>query len=317
MMGGGGGEGEFNVSLIDSTGKHLATTTANRASDDLINSQDGDTNCNFIFYGWLGNVSQIVFSVSGSTHNVPISYTQPENPVFSPIHPDDLLFKFNLMYNYDNFHFLLEETVDSYVVSGIEHANKLKNICLEHFPALNKPLDLLEFCSGYGRITRHFDKSFFNIAASDIHQQAIQFIKDSFQIDAFLSTANPHDFIAPSQYDVVFALSIFSHLPDSTFGNWLAALYNCVRENGVLIFSTHGRLSNKLLKMSLKDGFGFQPQSEQKDLDTSDYGTTISELPYVLRKLIEKTGQYPILFSEGFWWGHQDIYIVKKYRKGA
>ena len=77
---------------------------------------------------------------------------------------------------------------------------------------------------------------------------------------------------APQQFDAVFALSFFSHLPITTWARWLVRLVQAARPGGFVIFTTHG------LKTPLPDGFvipstgiGFFPMSEQGDLPGDQY----------------------------------------------
>jgi len=299
---------KVQVALIDSNGCRFAVTIADRQACFSGNSVGDGCYC-FVFYGYLGNVSQILFSTPEIECTAYISYSQPPDPVFALIHPDDMMFH----YTVDAFIRCMKpfgDGVDFYFSSGKSYAKTLEKLCLEHLVKKEPPINLLEFASGYGRMTRHIDKSIFNVTATDIYPEAISFIKDQFCLDTLLSTVNAHSFFTPSRYDVVFALSFFTHMPDSTFGDWLAALYKCLRNNGLLIFSTHGKKSNLSAKIPVVDGFGFLPQSEQKALNTAEYGITVSELPYVVRALMDKIGEYPILFSEAFW-GHQDLYIVR------
>jgi hypothetical protein len=62
----------------------------------------------------------------------------------------------------------------------------------------------------------------------------------------------------------------------------------------------------------LHDGYWFNPESEQLDLEAADYGTTISTPEYVNRQ-ISKHLRAPIAYlEEGYWWEHQDVYVVAK-----
>ena len=300
----------LSVALVGSKNRNLAVTLANRERRDLISALVGDGLYGFSFYGNLGNVTQVVFSAQGSEYTVSVSYEQPEKPAFLLIHSDDYLLNF-LVHNehYKSY----SAAVANYISDGLDSAEKLKKLCVEYLPERkDERIELLEFASGYGRVTRHIDKSRFNITASDIHENAIAFLEKQFKVKTFLSATNPKDFNPPLLYDVVFALSFFSHMPDATFGSWIAKLFSCLKDNGLLIFTTHGRVSNKSINMKLKNGFGFESYSDQGDLDAADYGSTVSELSYVSEVLRRHIGEDPILFSEGFWWKHQDLYIVRK-----
>ena len=59
-------------------------------------------------------------------------------------------------------------------------------------------------------------------------------------------------------------------------------------------------------------GFGFKPESEQLDLKASEYGTTITLPRYVFRQIEELDGMRLLLFNTALWWGHQDLYLLRR-----
>ena len=103
----------------------------------------------------------------------------------------------------------------------------------------------LEFASGYGCVTRHLIKEFVDarITACDIHDQALKFISEQLQLPIVRSSHNPEAFQTGRQFDAVFAISFFSHMPKTTWPLWLKALAQQVLQGGVLIFTTHGQAS--------------------------------------------------------------------------
>ena len=103
-------------------------------------------------------------------------------------------------------------------------------------------------------------------------------------------------------------------MPKRTFTSWLNKLSTYVSRGGYLIFTTHGFLSKqKHFKSSKLDqnGFYFQPTSEQEDLDNEEYGVTVVKPKYVFDCLFDIPGLRLKYFHEGYWWGHQDLYIAQ------
>ena len=223
------------------------------------------------------------------------------------IHPNDYLFR----YIVDNPAVPdLNSAIDYYFNDGKKSAYMLKSLCEEAF--LRPRVSLLEFASGYGRVTRNFDDNYFDVTACDIHNEAIDFISNSFNIKAVLSKTVPEEFDVENNFDVVFALSFFSHIPDETFGRWVNVLFKHVKQGGLLIFTTHGRIANQqTVKIPLTDGYAFIPVSDQNDLSSSDYGTTMSEYSYVKRTCEKFISKAPDIWKEGFW-REQDLYIIHK-----
>ena len=221
------------------------------------------------------------------------------------IHPEDMIFRY------------LMSRPEHYFNDGATSAQKLRAILAEdcHVEVNGGNLRLLEFASGYGRVTRHLKKSMplRDLVACDIHPQAIRFI-ESLGVKAVQSASRPEDLHFDNGFDVVFALSFFSHMPKNTFGRWLRTLAAAVVPGGFLIFTTHGLLSQKRIpKCAFDDeGFYFGPMSEQKDLSTAEYGVTVVKPQFVYDQIAGLPDLALQVFREGFWWEHQDTYIVRK-----
>ncbi len=228
------------------------------------------------------------------------------------IHPDDFIYKFIKSFH-ENSGERIEKGIEYYFSSGAESAFKIHEIIKKE--NIEKEKSILEFASGYGCTTRHLYKYFNNITTCDIHEEANLFNKKIFSWPYFSSVVNPRDYILDNKFDVIFALSFFSHIPEKNFTSWLIALSKCLNDGGILIFTTHGDFTKKrffpYVKIN-KNGFWFKASSEQKDLSQKTYGTSISTKEFVERE-INKIGNLKILkYKEADWWGNQDSYVVKK-----
>jgi len=226
------------------------------------------------------------------------------------IHSDDLIFQFITR----NPAFQSEgKALDKYLSRGRESAEQLCGLILEHLE--RQDVSLLEFAAGYGRVTRHLKEVMpkADIVACDIHDKATMFITEKFGVTAIGSSDNPDEFSTDRDFDVVFALSFFSHMPKQTWPRWLRALVRQVKSDGILIFTTHGLQSVRLFPDYCADaeGFWFKSVSEQDDLNTSLYGSTVTTFDYVNRQIAD-SGARLIRFQEAMWWQHQDLYILRK-----
>lgn len=238
-----------------------------------------------------------------------------ETGVVSEIHPDDLIFRFIL--KYPGFQ-TSEEAVKYYFFDGANSTKKLNNLLFSQL-GLKRSVDtsLLEFASGYGCVTRHLISELapINIVSCDIHEAACSFNESSLGVKAILSATKPEDLrIESNSFDVVFALSFFSHMPDHTWGRWLSCLFDKVKPGGHLIFTTHGMITWANLGRPTipESGIWFSPSSEQKDLDVAEYGSTIVTPEYVRKAVANLLHRDVLLMVEADWWGHQDLYVVKK-----
>jgi SAM-dependent methyltransferase len=230
------------------------------------------------------------------------------------IHDDDLLLRFLL--NHPAFP-EPEHALAYYFSDGAESARKLNEILVRNtaYPP-NGAYSLLEFASGYGMVTRHLGRVLVgaDIVSCDIHDQAVEFINNTLHSRAVGSRHVPEELSLEREFDVVFALSFFSHMPQSTFGRWLRALFSVVKPGGILVFTTHGLASQKSFGDVVlpESGFAFIASSEQRDLEGAEYGSSIATPDYVIGELY-RTVRAPICeFNHAYWWGHQDLYVVAK-----
>lgn len=235
--------------------------------------------------------------------------------VSSSVHPEDLIFQFCV--NHECFD-TVDKAIQYYFAQSCESANKLASLIKEHYSGDSTKVELLEFASGYGAVTRHIVNVLpsVNVTACDIHKEAVEFIRDTFNIQAAVSSSAPKSLDLPVKYDVIFALSFFSHMPKQTWGNWLLSLVNYIKDGGLMIFTTHGELSRKNFGNPRvdDDGFWFKEASEQTDLDVNEYGMTVTLKNYVEKQIAKIDGAQLILYQEAYWWEHQDVYVLEKAR---
>jgi hypothetical protein len=132
-------------------------------------------------------------------------------------------------YIFNALHFFFKEDFDKaceiYYRNGKESALKVGDLVGKHVK--DRPVErILDFASGYGCVSRHFKNVMpsASLTAMDIHENAYHFNKMHFGVDAIVSSVDPFKASVPHPFDVVFALSFFSHMPDRTFGAWLERL---------------------------------------------------------------------------------------------
>jgi hypothetical protein len=230
------------------------------------------------------------------------------------VHPKDFIYWFCTAHP----QMPLDHGINYYFRTGGESAAKLAGIVAELGYREVQTVKLLEFASGYGCLSRHFKKyGQFDLTSCDIHPEAIEFLRKDIGVKAVPSAHVPEQFSPPENYDIVFALSFFSHMPKTTFGRWLRALYTALKVPGYLVFTTHGVKSGSdggwcTPSDIPADGFWFSAHSEQKDLDTAEYGVTLSTPDYVIGEIYRQTGAPIVSYKSGEWWGHQDLWVVRR-----
>jgi len=188
--------------------------------------------------------------------------------------------------------------------------------------AVNCPLfgtgSFLEFASGHGRFTRHLVKALGpeRVTVSDVVADAVHFARAAFDVGGFVSASRPEDLDWAARHDVVFVLSLFSHLPRGSWGRWLKRLFDAVAPGGVLVFSTHGAEAARRQNVTLdSEGFYFAPSSESHAIDAQEYGTSFTDEAFVRAQIRQWAPQAQMLrFAPVWFWHHQDAWVLRKTR---
>ena len=235
------------------------------------------------------------------------------------IHEEDFLLKFL------EEHLPTQEIAyEHYFTNGLESAERIKEIIMKNIPPHGictldpNSFSLLDFASGFGMVNRHFQNvlPIAKVDACDIHPKSIEFHQKEIGISCYPSSDKPEGLDIQNTYDVVIAISFFSHMPSKSWLPWLLKLMNLVQEGGLLIFTCHGPSSNlsathNLINKGIE--FFFYPESEQKDLDAALYGTSCAHPNFVMDTISQMPNAHLTEYKQGAWWGGtQDFYALTK-----
>lgn len=175
---------------------------------------------------------------------------------------------------------------------------------------------ILDFAGGYGRSTRYLvrDHNPALVTVCDILPDAVAFQHDRFGVQAALSATTPEELALDGSYDLIFVASLFSHLPERSFGRWLARLLDLLAPGGVLAFSTHDTTLMLAGRSMPEDGIYFEGQSDLVGrLEEADYGTSWVTEDFVRRVLGRVAGPQRAATARRVprgLWSFQDLWLV-------
>jgi len=111
--------------------------------------------------------------------------------------------------------------------------------------AAHVPLDdvrsVLDFGCGCGRVTRYFHGFAGDVAGSDVSAPAIDWCRDNLRFGRFeVNGLAPPLVFDDESFDLVYALSVFTHLTDDLQLAWRDELRRVLRPGGRLLLTTHG-----------------------------------------------------------------------------
>jgi SAM-dependent methyltransferase len=199
-----------------------------------------------------------------------------------------------------------------YLRQGARAAATVLHVARHCFGDRAGGLQVLDFASGFGRVTRHLAGLFGpgNVWASDLQPGSMAFCRDRLGVNVLPSAPRPDGLAIAERFDLVVVASLFSHLPREAFGPWLAALARLLRPGGVLAFSVHGQ---DMVDPALfpADGHLFVAESESRVLDVADYGTAYVSDAFVRQAIAEAFGAAAEvrLLHKGLC-GAQDLYVA-------
>jgi SAM-dependent methyltransferase len=225
------------------------------------------------------------------------------------VHPSDEIFRF--FYHHPSS----SNPLRDYFADGWRTLYELMAVLEEVGKPLYECESMLEFASGYGRLTRHLANfpGAHKVTVSDVMPGSVEFAKSRFGVNGFMSDSDPKNVRFPQQFELIFVLSLFSHLPKNTWRAWLEILYQHVQPGGCLLFSTHGAGFAEKNDVSLdSDGFFFVPTSESSHLQGCDYGTSVTASKFVAAAIASLSDAELLLHRQDHFWAGQDVWILQK-----
>lgn len=204
-----------------------------------------------------------------------------------------------------------ERAVLEYFRTGREIMGSVENVLAcagKRFDDVERALD---FACGFGRFTRLLADCLppERVWASDIVGDCVEFVSDTFGVNAFASTTQPEELALPGAFDLITVISLFSHLPRKSFGRWLRKLYESLSDDGLLLFSTHGPAHCP--RRMKRGGFTFFRVSESRTLRKSEYGATFV-LPEVVHQIAASVGVAHCWTLENDVGNFQNFHVVSK-----
>ena len=137
-------------------------------------------------------------------------------------------------------------------------------------------------------------------------------MRDEFGVEAFYSNHDPAEIAYPRQYDLVFVLSLFTHLPVRMWAPWLQSLARAVRPGGLLVISVHNEAVAPYLGVTFgDDGTYFVASSESPSIDGEVYGTTFTTREVVENAVMTALGKSPTVYRPYAFWGGQDGVAIR------
>lgn len=114
-----------------------------------------------------------------------------------------------------------------------------------------EPLRILDWGCGVARVTRHIPKHVDKnslITGADINDQMIKWNSEKIpEVKFFKINYYPPANFSATQFNLVFALSVFTHIEADFQLKWIEEMYRLISDKGIFLFTTHGKKYNSRL----------------------------------------------------------------------
>ncbi len=209
-------------------------------------------------------------------------------------------------------HEIAKNPVREYLSDGWRTLSELMLLLETVDRPLSKFANVLEFAAGYGRFTRHLTAALpGKITCADVMPGSVDFLREQFGVAGFESSHDPEKVAFPEKYDLVFVLSLFTHLPIPMWVPWLRALHRTTKPGGLLVISVHNEEFARQAGVVFDSaGTHFIASSESPSIDGQIYGTTFTTRQFTENLVSEVFGSAPLLYRPRAFWHGQDAVVI-------
>jgi len=136
--------------------------------------------------------------------------------------------------------------------SGRRHAELIRTLLQENDSSIDEIGELLDFGCGCGRVMRHWSQlPHTRVFGCDINSKMIEWCTTHLHfVDATINDISPPLPYEDSRFDLVYAFSVFTHLPEELQHSWIHECFRVLRPDGFLLFSTLGEYYLSLKRLT-------------------------------------------------------------------
>lgn len=136
----------------------------------------------------------------------------------------------------------LHADADFFLRSGKQHAELIRGLLADNGKSVDELDALLDWGCGCGRVIRHWSHlSGTRVFGCDVNPRMVEWCAAHLDFaDVTVSEMVPPLPYPDSSFDLVYAFSVFTHLPEDLQHAWMRECHRVLRLNGHLVISTLG-----------------------------------------------------------------------------
>jgi len=198
--------------------------------------------------------------------------------------------------------------------SGVLGARCIKGLLKKNGIDINHCHAILDFGCGCGRVLRHWKTLHGSrLFGTDYNPYLIRWCQQAFPF-AHVSTndLSPPLVYADEQFDLIYTISIFTHLEATLQSTWMTELTRLLRPGGMLYLTVHGAMHIQSLPVLQQQQFmAGQLVEYRPELSGSNHCTIYHPEAYV-REVLAKDLQVIDFVPGGAKDANQDVFLLRK-----
>jgi SAM-dependent methyltransferase len=136
-----------------------------------------------------------------------------------------------------------EAEIPVFLWTGVVDLQQVMELHARHGRSKSNSLAVLDFGCGCGRLTRLLslrpDK--WSTHGCDVNASHVRWCQDHLPtVRTQKVGSRPPSSYRDAQFDLVYSISVFTHLPSSVANDWLREIHRVLRPGGLFILTTHG-----------------------------------------------------------------------------
>jgi SAM-dependent methyltransferase len=174
---------------------------------------------------------------------------------------------------------------------------------------------VLDFGCGCGRVVRHLGwLNSSEIHGTDYNPSLVRWCVKNLRFARFgtnkLNGQLPYE---EEKFDLIYALSVFTHLPAGLQREWLAELRRVLRPGGYLIITTHGRACVKFMSEQERDELDKNGVVVRGEVEAGDNRCMVIQTEQQVRAEMGRGFEVIDYIEEGAWGNPpQDMVVMRK-----
>lgn len=205
--------------------------------------------------------------------------------------------------------------------SGRNAAASIRTLLDRADVVLEQHATVLDFGVGCGRIARHWatvnGPSFYGC---DIDADAVAWCRRNLPfVNAAVNHLEPPLPYVGETFDLVYAYSVFTHLPEHAQRPWIEELSRVIRPGGLLLFTTHGDATlERIVEPDLRARYQRGELAVRFGREAGSNLCSAYHPPAYVRRLLAPAFEYVTAEHGGMpGFGLQDAYLARKVGSGS